>query len=37
MAKQEGMTLLQFQERFSTEEACLEHLFHRNGRMAFAA
>jgi len=26
MAKQEEMTLLQFQERFSTEEACLEHL-----------
>ena len=26
MAKQESMTLLQFQEKFSTEEACLEHL-----------
>jgi len=26
MAKQEEMTLLQFQEKFSTEEACLEHL-----------
>ena len=26
MAKQEAMTLLEFQEKFSTEEACLEHL-----------
>jgi transposase-like protein len=26
MAKREEMTLLQFQEQFSTEEACLEHL-----------
>ena len=27
MAAQEGMTFLEFQERFATEDACLEHLF----------
>ena len=28
MAKQESITLLQFQERFQTEESCYEHLFN---------
>jgi hypothetical protein len=27
MAKQETMTLLEFQEKFNTEEACEAHLF----------
>ena len=27
MAQQEAMTILEFQERFSTEEACREHLY----------
>jgi transposase-like protein len=28
MVKQEGLTILQFQKKFTTEEACRQHLFH---------
>ena len=28
MARQESMTILEFQQKFGTEEACEEHLFH---------
>jgi transposase-like protein len=28
MAKQKAITLLEFQEKFSTDEICREHLFH---------
>ncbi len=28
MAQQKGMSLFEFQQRFSSEEACKEHLFN---------